>query len=176
MKEQLQEQLETSKNLSDLNCQGEELKIKLILEKIYNQFERKININDEAFYCLKDNTSELMQDDFRDLIHGIEFMPDNYRYETAYSIIGNLLEYSFNDLDDIRDIEPEICDSLISIYNHHLTNWLSSNLKRQRFCNEALELELGNSRDINSILQAGQYLEAQEIFNGVLAYLEKNLD
>jgi len=137
--------------------------------KYYSDFfERKTRDNGEKFYCLKDNTP----DDIRDLnmsIHCTDMLPDDFRYETIVSLLNYIDDYLDNDttLDELRDngCLDEIIDSLCDVYTNDLNNWLTSNLNRQYFVDEAVK-EFGldlNDFSITKAIQLGQYMEIQEI-------------
>jgi len=149
--------------------------IKTILKNINDQFTFKKNYDNKEITVFKDDTTEIMKDEFRDFIHDTLFMPDDYRYDKAQRIIENLLHHNFNDLDELKDLGPEICDCLNDVDNYELSEWLNSNYLRQDYCNEAINLGM-NTNGIFNIMQCGQYLELEELFYGVVQYIHCNLN
>jgi len=140
------------------------------LLNLYNSFDVKTRTNGEKFVCQQDDTSEELQDACRD-IHGTDFLPDDFRYNAIADLCCRMLDYEFETIDDLREYEHEIIDSQVDISTYNLTQWLGSHNFRPSYCDEAMEMGVGNN-SITNILRCGQYLELQELFNGIVNYLE----
>ena len=136
------------------------------IEYIYNQLE-SVKRGEKNIIVVKDNAPENVKDFIRD-VHGTEFLPDDYRFDTIHSILSNMLQY-----DDLEENSHEIIDGLVSIYNYDLTSWLSSNNLRHHYCDEAVcnSFVVENSSIIER-LQAGQYQEISELYYNIINELE----
>jgi len=146
------------------------------LEALFNTFEvktrtngEKTRTNGENFVCQKDDTSEELQDACRD-IHGTDFLPDDFRYNAISNLCCRMLDYEIKTVDDLREYEAEIIDSQVDISTYNLTQWLGSHNLRPSYCDEAMEMGM-NMDSVMSIIGCGQYLELQELFNGIVSYL-----
>lgn len=117
--------------------------------------------NGETYVTLRDSNEDLTTL-IRDA-HG-EMMPNDYKYQ----FIREALE-AVADSDDIDDIclEP-------AIYYSDLLDWVSSNLTRPTYVDEAVE-ELGY-KDFYNSLMIGQLREKEEILYSVRSSLESLLD
>jgi hypothetical protein len=109
-------------------------------------------------------------------LHGIDDMlPDNYRFDSIVRILERLTEYDFESFEELRHtgIDHEIIESLTDVYNQDLLKWLSSNLVRTDYVNEAYNCGYLDSRhfDIFDAIRVGQYLELQYLMNNILKYL-----
>lgn len=143
--------------------------IKNILKELKNEFYKENN----KVYIKKDK--EEIYNDFRDLIHGTEFLSDDFRYSKTLDLIDSLLDYDIESLDDLTEYSNEIIDSHVSIYNDDLTDWLSSNTLRLDYCNEGIS-EHGKQDDIIKTITVGQYIEIEKIYNGLVEYISKRID
>lgn len=119
------------------------------------QYFKKIKRNEnEEFYTLEDQAPSELKELVREA-HG-DFLPDDFRYRTICDAL-----YAFADcgsdqnLDEIR-LEPDI-------YYHDLLKWLSSNLKRVFYCDEAIS-EFGLEKvDTMVLITHGQQFEKDEV-------------
>lgn len=143
--------------------------IKNILKELKNEFYKENNK-----VCIKKDKEEIYND-FMDLIHGTEFLPDDFRYSKTLDLINSLLDYDIESLDDLTEYSSEIIDSHVDIYNNDLTNWLSSNTLRLNYCNEGIS-EYGKQDDTIKTISIGQYIEIEEIYNGLVEYISKRID
>jgi len=91
---------------------------------------------------------------------------------TISGILEGLLDYDLVG-HSIEDIDHEIIDGLVDIYNHDLLSWLSSNLLRASYCDDAQESGLVTEEtQLYQRISAGQYLEISEIMNNIIVELE----
>jgi len=90
--------------------------------------------------------------------HG-DFMPDDWRYEMIHDALTELAE---SDEPDAWNIEPPI-------YTFDLLRWLSSNLNRVAYCDEA-----EGQRDSGMVesMMAGYNSEQREVYGTVESFLE----
>lgn len=137
---------------------------KLMLE----QFETKRRDSGESFKALKDSAPDWMTDVCRDA-HGRK-LPDDFVFEVIVDSLNALVDY---------DDTQEANDSLEADFgNADLLAWVSSNLSRASYVNDAVQ-EFGMSEsdfDLFKALQMGQLAEKQEIFGEVLDSLTEKLD
>lgn len=124
-------------------------------------FERRTRGDDEIV-TLKDNRPEWAQDLTREA-HG-DFLPDDWRY----ACIKSALDWLANGGDPEAH---EWADAEVDIYTGARFAWLSSNLQRQGYCDEAIA-EFGEVEDTASLIGMGQYFEAQEVMRLVVEFLE----
>lgn len=98
-------------------------------------------------------------DELVDLIHTAhgDFLPDDFRYEVIHDALC-----AFADCENPDDVRVEA-----DIYNHDLLRWLSSNLKRIGYCDEA-QTEFGlDKSDVMTLITYGQQIEKNEIVSCV---------
>lgn len=140
------------------------------LEQLFTFSKRE---NGETFFHPKNSCNDSDRDLIRSF-HGMDILPDDFRFETIVNLLDKLNEYEFETVEDIRDhgIDHEIVDRLIDVYTAHLTAWLASHNSRVEFCNEAVSEGLVEGSDIIKTMQCGQYLEIQMIMNNILSHLE----
>jgi hypothetical protein len=136
-------------------------------EIAYDWFEtarRNPDESESAFVRVKDGAPEWVTDLVREA-HG-DFLPDDWRYE----VIRNAVEW-------IRDNDEqesgEFADDQVDVYTGARLVWLSSNLRRASYVDEAIsEFGFDTERGIIDMIGLGQYFEAQEVFGSVLSSLE----
>ena len=140
-------------------------------------FENKTRDNGDKFVCLNDTATEFDKEFIREC-HDTKFLSDDFRYKTIESIIDSLLDtLEFNIIGDDTDVftdeanemSHEICDGLVDVYNHDLLTWLSSNLQRPYYIDEANDEGLlsDESTEMERIM-VGQFQEISEIFSNVV--------
>lgn len=139
-----------------------------LANKMLEQFETKGREGGGTFQTLKDAAPDWMTDVCREA-HD-DFLPDDF----IYSVIVDSLEAltNYDDESEARDsLEPDI-------YNRDLLAWVSSNLHRAGYVNDAVSEGMVDltSFDLFSALQAGQIQEKQVIFDGVVRALTDKLD
>lgn len=140
------------------------------LEQLFTFSKRE---NGETFFHAKNSCSDSDRDLIRSF-HGMDILPDDFRFETIVNLLDKLNEYEFETVEDIeyKGIDHEIVDSLVDVYTGHLTAWLASHNCRLEFCNEAVNEGLIDGSDIIKTMQCGQYLEIEMIMNNILSHLE----
>jgi len=121
-------------------------------------FETATRGDDTDFIRLKTEDENIMQ-----LIrsaHG-DMMPDDFKYQFICEALQAISET--DDIDDIC-LEPDC-------YNRDLLKWVSSNLTRASYVDEAVE-EIGY-KDFYNSLAIGQLREKDEVLYSVRASLEE---
>jgi hypothetical protein len=133
-------------------------------------FETAIRSDGETFTRTKDGTPDWVTDLVRDA-HG-DLFPDDWRYE----VISDACEF-IADSDDPEDGSGEFADQAVNVYTHDRFAWLSSNLQRQGYVDEACD-EFGASAELGIVERIGwgQYAEASEVFGSVLGSIETEAD
>ena len=108
----------------------------------------------EKIYTLCHHADEDLDNLVREA-HG-NLLPDDFIYETIHEVLCAFADcQSEEDWDEVR-LEPDM-------YYHGLLKWLSSNLKRIHYCDEAIaEFGLENS-DFMDVIAYGQQIEKDEI-------------
>lgn len=106
--------------------------------------------------------------------HGIDFLPDDFRYKTMMNIVDSLIDYSFElSLEQLSDKRDDYISDLVDVYTGKLTSWLASDLKRLEYCDSAKIDNCSNKATMCDILSMGQYLEIDEVFSNLLSILEQ---
>lgn len=120
----------------------------------------------EVFYRLREGRPDWV----RDLVYAAhnDMLPDDWRFQCIMSACEYI---AGSEGDDIEDAQNGFADGYVDVYTSSLLAWLSSNLRRLSYCDEALE-EFGPAAGIAETITRGQYLEAVEVFGSVLASLE----
>jgi len=131
-----------------------------LAEEYYKYFEYKERDNGDRFVCLKDDRPE----ELRDLVYKAhdKMMPDDYKYQYIHDAIEMIA-----DADDDRLEEPEIEPD---VYDSDLFDWLSSNLTRQYYVDEAVN-DIGHGKSITDDIMYGQVEEKREVYFSVLESL-----
>lgn len=133
--------------------------------------EGKERENGERFLCIKDSLKKSTEEKIRNLIHAAhndgEFLPDDFRYNMIGSALASIAAGSLDD-ENIY----EIAGQEIDVYNSDLLRWVSSNLSRPEYVDEAVKEYGYPDNGFFAALQAGQSKEIEEIFGAVLHYLE----
>ncbi len=97
--------------------------------------------------------------------HG-DMLPDDWRY----ACIAAACEAIADGTDDAHDF----ADPYVDVYTADLYEWLSSNLTRQGYCDDA-DREYGADTGIVERIQVGQYEEAREVFEAVKDWLYRQM-
>lgn len=138
-----------------------------IMKFFANQFQVKERDNGDTFVCLGDSAPSWCQDVCREAHNGL--MPDDWRYSWISSAADTLADI---DPDEWEEQTHEIADGLIDVYNGRLLSWLSSNLSRIGYCDEASENGLPRENDLINVIQAGQYEEIRETISFLISEIE----
>jgi hypothetical protein len=143
-----------------------EITIEVVASEAYGWFTTTQR-NDETITVLKDDHPEWV----RDIVyagHGKNFLPDDWRYEAICSALEAIGE---GDEDG-----TEWADQNVDVYTNARFAWLSSNLQRQGYVDEATE-EFGQAENgVADAIGMGQYLESREVFNLVLDAVRERVD
>lgn len=139
--------------------------------ELAQMFEVRKRDNGEHFIVLDDQAPKWAHDFVRDS-HGTEMLPDDYRYRWISEALDVIAQ---NDELDPEDLATSFGDD-VDIYTHSLLAWLSSNLTRIAYCDEAISEGITERNDLTSIIMAGQAAERYEVFQNVLTALENYAD
>jgi len=96
--------------------------------------------------------------------------PDDHKYDMIYSAL-HAIAYDNADPDDMF----ETVDGMVSVYRRDRHAWLSSNLEREDYVNEATS-EYGPCDDISDAIAQGWFMEAMEVCASVVKSLQDELD
>lgn len=146
-----------------------ETSIQDLASEAYDCFESFKRDGDETtIYKLRDGSPDWIKELVREA-HG-DFFPDDYRYE---AIMNALAWIHDNDGDE----DPgEFADSNVDVYTADRYRWLSSNLRRSGYCDEAAsEGIVSPEADIVDRIGVGQYMELTEVYGLVYRALEERL-
>lgn len=131
----------------------------------------------ERFVRVKDGSPEWVTELIR-AAHGVDadgspsMLPDDWRYKVASFAVEMIAES-----DDIEDARAEFADAMVDAYTFDRIAWLGSNLRRAGYVDEAVD-EFGPP-DQDGIIERiglGQYAEASEVYDLVVAALEERLE
>lgn len=150
---------------------------------------QKLNELKDAFtyegeqHVFSESCPEKIQNLFCDA--GLEI--DDYQFRWADFIMEACMSelFTFSEWDQsvveerLQDIQHDVCDGLVDVYNTNLTAWLASSLKRLEYVDDVYqECRDADSGDIVTILSCGQYDEIAEVFtmvqNVIVSYLFEN--
>ena len=129
----------------------------------FETVRRDENDPESAFTRTKDGTPEWVTELVHDA-HG-DFLPDDWRYDKIRDALEFIAES--NDPED----SAEFADQAVDVYTNDRLAWLSSNLRRASYVDDARE-NLGATNSIIDDIGLGQYQEAGEIYGSVLNSLE----
>lgn len=138
-----------------------EMTIQELATKYLSLFITKTRDNGKKFLCLKDADENLSQ-----LIYEAhnKMLPDDYKYQFIYEALESIAES-----DDLDCINMEA-----DIYNNDLLNWVSSNLTRADYVDEAVANY--EYKDFYTALSYGQLMEKEEVLAYALTSLENILE
>ena len=124
----------------------------------------------ETIWTMRDGRPDWVQE-LTYKAHG-DFLPDDWRYKTIVYALDAIVEGGEYGTDPDH-IGFEFADGMVDVYTHDRNAWLSSNLNRAGYVEEAREEGLiGDGADITEQIGVGQYEEAREIFESVRQSLE----
>lgn len=145
--------------------------IKKLAEQMQEQFTTGKRDNGEEFHKLKDAHPEWMQDVCREA-HS-EMMPDDFIFEMISNAVDLLADVDDDCAEDF-DAYHEKADELeADVYNNTLLKWVSSNLTRASYVDDALE---AGATKLFDALQWGQLEERREVFSRVLEELRERAE
>ena len=120
--------------------------------------------NGEPFVHMTDDAPQ----ELKDLIHDAheKMFHDDYKYKYVKMALMAIADSTpGNEQENVDELNPDI-------YNFELLKWLSSNLERPGFVDEATE-QYGATDGIMSAIAFGQKLEIDTVANSVLSSLNK---
>jgi hypothetical protein len=117
----------------------------------------------ETYYYLEDHPKKPIAQEIVRACHG-DMMPDNYKYSFIRECLLQIREVTDGNYDDI-DVEADV-------YTADLLRWLSSNLTRTGYMDQAAT-DYGPFEQFEHHLMAGQSLEKKEILDTLLHILSK---
>ncbi len=139
--------------------------LKTVAQEMLNAFESKNRVDTgEQYYCLADDKEEWMQDICRNAHN--DMLPDDFKYQFIHTALELMSEYDDAD-EGLDSLEPDT-------YNRDLLKWISSNLSRANYVDEAYE-NAGYDGLYNTI-RYGQLEEMREVYALVREGLEARLD
>lgn len=148
----------------------EAITVQSIAGEAYDCFETSTRDNGDRFTILRDGAPEWV----RDLVwagHGDgALLPDDWRYDCIQSACGFIHD---NNADE--DSSYEFADQSVDIYNSARYQWLTSNLNRASYVDEATA-EFGPADDVTEAIGRGQYMEASEVYASVFESLSLRLE
>lgn len=135
--------------------------------------------DDEEFFTLIDGAPEWMTDIVRTAHDGL--MPNDWSYRLIRSVameISDLLTSNPDaDADDLDEWRHERIDSLIPVYNAERLDWVSSNLYRAEYVNDAIkEYGVGDDPDLFQMLAFGMEREIGDIWHAIMKGLEERAE
>jgi len=137
-----------------------------LAEKYVGCFELKTRDNGDRFYCIADEKeskelTRLIQD-----AHG-DMFPDDYKYQYILDTLIAVSECETEEQAEERQYEIEA-----DVYTSDLLKWVSSNLTRSCYVDEALE-EYGSAMStLFMALNYGQTRERCDVYSSVLTSLQ----
>ena len=147
--------------------------MKQFIKELSNSFETRKRENGKSFVALKRDKYDQFKDIVRSM-HGVDMLPDDFRYNTIDSILSCLVSHMgawpLNDSDDLDQFldayRHEIVDGLVDVYHKDLTQWIDSHSMRGAYVDEAMK-NFGLAVDFYHSLQLGQYQEIDEIYSNI---------
>lgn len=152
------------------------LKSKLITvqdlaSKYLKYFETKKRKDDDEYIVLKDGTPQ----ELKDLAYAAHqgMTPDDYKYEFVQAALRIIADKEDEDLNEPH----EQIDGDVDVYNSQLLKWVSSNLGRSEYVDEAVKTFGGYPEEgLFKALMYGQYAEREEVYFNVLGSLREIIE
>lgn len=139
--------------------------VKAAAEEALNYFHKDVRTSGEDFY--KTEGEPQWVNDMIHEAHG-DMLADDWKYEFVYEALDHITQ--LDDPDDGPELEPDP-------YNSSRLRWLSSNLNRASYVDEAME-EFGSGWPEQGVMEAvgiGQLREKEEVFFSVLNSLKEHV-
>ncbi|MEM0353794.1 MAG: hypothetical protein QXM15_04735 [Archaeoglobaceae archaeon] len=138
-------------------------------------FEKRHRQDGTSFVALKrdlEEDKEWMQD-LLQTAHGLEMLPDDFRYEVIYEAALAISESDDYDEEDALSFADEFVGRQS---NKSLIYWLASHSLRAFYCDQACDEGLASSEDgIIHRIAAGQLWEVRMIYQRLYEALEERL-
>ncbi len=143
-----------------------ETKLQKLAGEVSEMFEQKERDNGDKFQIVKDGSPKWVTEMCHEA-HG-DMLPDDYKYDFIVEALDALANY-----EDPDDIDSEI---EADPYTHDRYKWLSSNLARSVYVDEAVENMGHSDQGITGEIGMGQYQEKCEVLGIVRRFLEERLE
>lgn len=101
--------------------------------------------------------------------------PDDFKYECIAEALEAIADSGADTRDEMlgSEVDSEFADGKVAVYNFDRVQWLSSNLGRAAYCDEAASNGLASpDTDIYNRIGLGMYEEARQVFHAVVQALE----
>lgn len=133
-------------------------------------FETRTRSNGDHYVTSADNAPEWVLV----LIYGAhgDFLPEDWRYEKIRDALEAIADHDGEPM----DAEFDFRDGAVDAYSFDRLRWLSSDLNRPGYCDEAAEDVGLDDADLMTRIGWGQDMEAGEIFALVVQALERRAD
>ena len=143
----------------------EEATLETIAEEAASYFERATRPDGDPFTRLKDDRPEWVYEAVY-AAHGGDLLPDDYRYKWSEEAFDAIAEGDTEASDGFE--EPDV-------YTSNLLEWVSSNLSRVGYVDEAVEEFGGEPGGLADQLMLGQAAERREVFEAIFEACEEQL-
>jgi predicted DNA-binding protein len=144
----------------------DDVTVQELADEYYKNFEKKKRDNGEEFWVKKDGAPEELGELVREA-HG-DMFPDDYKYEFIEEALARISETEDENSLESPELEPDV-------YTHDRLKWLSSNLGRPYYVDEAIK-DFGKADTIIDDIGMGQLKEKEEVYFAVLQGLKKILE
>lgn len=134
-------------------------------EEALSYFEHKQRPGDpeKTFWSMKDSRPEWIKDMVYQVHDNGAILPDDYKFAFVVASLDRIMDY--DDPDEASDeIEADV-------YTSDLYDWLSSNLNRAAYVDEAVKDFGGEPGGIVDQIMLGQAAEKREVYWTVLNFL-----
>lgn len=154
------------------------LTISTLADEAYRAFRHRTRATSgDGYWTLDEGAPDWIRDMIREA-HS-DMLPDDWRYDCIHSALGHISDTGADDTDDLDDAGHEFADRHVDAYSAARLEWLSSNLMRAGYCDEA-EQEVGYpgiaEGGIFQMIGLGQYAESLEVFESVRQSLAERMD
>lgn len=143
--------------------------VKELVSEVYTNLV--YNLEEDKVYMKNPGNPQWVSD----VIHACHYdgmLPDDFVYKQIYNLCYGILQM-------LPDEDPYDFNVEADCYTDDLIRWLSSNLTRVYFMDEAIETLCKNHHIVptfDAVLSHAQLLEKQFILNTMLDFIERRLD
>lgn len=124
---------------------------------------------DDYYTRVKDGSPDWLTDLAREAHDGM--FPDDWRYACIGAAVDAIADAGEDA--DLDDLSHEFADGQVDTYTGERFAWLSSNLRRQNYVDDAASEGLASAEtEIAERIAFGQYMEAMEVYAAVRSFLE----
>jgi hypothetical protein len=147
-----------------------------LAREAYHCFENAERPDGTSFVRVRDGSPQWVSDLVR-AAHG-DFLPDDWRYISIRAALGDIAD---NEPDNLDEYRGEWADSNIDTFNAERSAWLSSDLRRAGYCEDAgeefdFEVGSGPRGGVFDLIGLGQYAESEEIYDAVITSLRERVE